>query len=178
MDPLARGGAGIGACVQIAGAWEGAVRVDCSTNLARLATARFLAADPGDIVIDQIRDAMGELANMSAGSVKPLLPKPCQISLPSVADGTDYTFTVPQGQLVLETGFNFEGEALKISVLQRKHNSLWTGLTAMSSFKADAMLDASDLCPPSDRRPPAGNEREGGICLSVASAGVSAQITN
>src|SRR5262249_22785526 len=92
----------IGACVQITGAWEGAVRVDCSFELARVATARFLAVAPEDVATEQIHDAMGELANMSAGSVKPLLPRPCQLSLPSVADGTDYTLSVPQGEVILE----------------------------------------------------------------------------
>lgn len=110
----------IGACVQITGAWEGAVRVDCSFELARLAASRFLAVEPSEVATDQIRDAMGELANMSAGSVKPLLPRPCQLSLPSVADGTDYTLTVPQGEVVLESGFEFQGEPLRITVLQRK----------------------------------------------------------
>src|SRR5512140_3147139 len=94
-----KGSRAIGACVQITGAWEGAVRVDCSLDLARLATSRFLAVDPSEVAIEQIRDAMGELANMSAGSVKPLLPRPCQLSLPSVADGTDYTLSVPQGEV-------------------------------------------------------------------------------
>ena len=112
---------GIGACVQITGAWEGAVRVDCSLKLARLATARFLATEPEQVDIAQIRDAMGELANMSAGSVKPLLPRPCQLSLPSVADGGDYTLTVPHGEIILHTGFNFEGEPLRIAVLQKKN---------------------------------------------------------
>jgi chemotaxis protein CheX len=111
---------GIGACVQITGAWEGAVRVDCSLELARLATARFLAVEPEQVDITQIRDAMGELANMSAGGVKPLLPRPCQLSLPSVADGGNYTLTVPHGEVILETGFDFQGEPLRISVLQRK----------------------------------------------------------
>jgi chemotaxis protein CheX len=111
---------GIGACVQITGAWEGAVRVDCSLELARLATARFLAAEPQAVDIEQVRDAMGELANMSAGSIKPLLPKPCQLSLPSVADGGDYTLTVPQGQVILDAAFNFAGEPLRICILQRK----------------------------------------------------------
>src|SRR4051812_42367150 len=110
----------IGACVQITGAWEGAVRVDCSVELARLATSRFLAVEPTSVDIDQIRDAMGELANMSAGSVKPLLPRPCQLSLPSVADGTDYTLTVPQGEVILQSGFEFHGERLSITVLQRR----------------------------------------------------------
>jgi chemotaxis protein CheX len=111
---------GIGACVQITGAWEGAVRVDCSLKLARLATARFLATEPEEVDIAQIRDAMGELANMSAGSVKPLLPRPCQLSLPSVADGGDYTLTVPHGEVILNTAFDFQGELLRIEVLQRK----------------------------------------------------------
>jgi chemotaxis protein CheX len=120
-DKQASRGRSIGACVQITGAWEGAVRVDCSIELARLATARFLATLPADVQIDQIRDAMGELANMSAGSVKPLLPRPCQLSLPSVADGTDYTLTVPQGEVLLESRFEFEGERLDVTVLQRRN---------------------------------------------------------
>jgi chemotaxis protein CheX len=124
-----RGAAGIGACVQITGAWEGAVRVDCSMNLARLATSRFLATEPEQVGIDQIRDAIGELANMSAGSVKPLLPKPCQLSLSSVADGSDYTLTVPQGQLVLETASNSEVKPLKVSVVQpRAQVDCWTNV--------------------------------------------------
>lgn len=111
---------GIGACVQITGAWEGAVRVDCSTSLARLATSRFLGVTPDEVDIDQIRDAMGELANMSAGSVKPLLPPPCQLSLPTVADGSDYNFTVPHGAVLLTSGFEYGGEPLKITLLQRR----------------------------------------------------------
>jgi len=111
---------GIGACVQITGAWEGAVRVDCDHRLAELATARFLGVTPAEVAIEQIRDAMGELANMSAGTVKPLLPPPCQLSLPTVADGTDYNFTVPHGEVLLASSFEHNGLPMKITILQRK----------------------------------------------------------
>ncbi len=111
---------GIGACVQITGAWEGAVRVDCSKALAQMATARFLAVSPEEVSIDQIRDAMGELANMSAGSVKPLLPPPCQLSLPTVADGSDYNFTVPHGEVLLTSAFRYGDEPVRITILQRR----------------------------------------------------------
>jgi chemotaxis protein CheX len=111
---------GIGACVLITGAWEGAVSVDCSFELATKAAARFLAIEPDFVQVDQVRDAMGELANMSAGSVKPLLPKPSQLSLPSVADGTDYTFSVPQGEVWLESRFELDGEPLRVTVIKRK----------------------------------------------------------
>jgi len=114
-------GMGIGACVLITGAWEGAVRVECSLGLARTATSRFLAMPPAEVDIEQMRDAMGELANMSAGSVKPLLPSPCQLSLPSVADGSDYTLSIPQGEVVLESSFEYEGERLNLTVLQRRN---------------------------------------------------------
>ena len=111
---------GIGACVQITGAWEGAVRVDCDQRLAQLATSRFLGVSPEEVAIDQIRDAMGELANMSAGTVKPLLPAPCQLSLPTVADGSDYNFTVPHGEVILASAFECQGWPMKITILQRR----------------------------------------------------------
>jgi chemotaxis protein CheX len=113
---------GVGACVQITGAWEGAVRVDCSKALAQLATARFLGVEPAEVNMDQVRDAMGELANMSAGSVKPLLPPPCQLSLPAVADGSDYNFTVPQGQVILTSAFDYAGERMQITIVQRRRS--------------------------------------------------------
>ncbi|MGZ4787565.1 MAG: chemotaxis protein CheX [Terriglobales bacterium] len=114
--------AGIGACVQITGGWEGAVRVDCSKTLAQVATARFLGVGPQEVEMDQVRDAMGELANMSAGVLKPLLPPPCQLSLPTVADGSDYNFTVPHGEVVLTSTFEYEGEPMKITILQRRRD--------------------------------------------------------
>jgi CheY-specific phosphatase CheX len=110
---------GIGACVQITGAWEGAVRVDCSRPLAQLVTARFLGVEPEEVEIEQVRDAMGELANMSAGSVKPLLPPPCHLSLPTVADG-DCNLTIPHVEVLLTTAFEYEGEPMKITILKKR----------------------------------------------------------
>lgn len=111
---------GIGACVQITGAWEGAVRVDCSKPLAKLATARFLGLNPEEVALDQMRDAMGELANMSAGCVKPLLPPPCQLSLPTVDDGSDSNSAVSHVEILLISAFEYEGEPVKITILQKR----------------------------------------------------------
>ena len=58
----------------ITGAWD-----DCDQRLAELATARFLGVNHDEVAIEQIRDAIGDLANMSAGAVKPLLPPPYQL---------------------------------------------------------------------------------------------------
>jgi chemotaxis protein CheX len=114
----------VGSCVQITGAWEGAVQLTFSSVLARRAAAAFLGVEPEEVNREQIRDAVGELANMSAGSIKPLLPRPCQISLPSVVDGTDYELTVRNGRRVLRAGFVHEGELLVISITEAEKRAI------------------------------------------------------
>lgn len=111
----------IGALVQITGGWEGAVRLDSSLALARVAAARFVGSEPDQVSIDQVRDAMGELANMSAGMLKNLLPGPSYLSLPSVADGSEYNFTICKSNVESEVKFECEGERLAVSLLRRKY---------------------------------------------------------
>ncbi|HLH08792.1 MAG TPA: chemotaxis protein CheX [Terriglobales bacterium] len=112
---------GIGASVQITGGWEGAVRIDSSMSLARMAAARFVGSEPEQVSIEQIRDAIGELANMSAGMIKNLLPGPSYLSLPSVADGSEYNFTIRGSNLESQAQFHCEGEPLAVSLLRRKY---------------------------------------------------------
>ena len=120
-DKSSRNEAMIGALVQITGGWEGAVRVDSSMALARVAAARFVATEPDQVSIDQVRDAMGELANMSAGMLKNLLPGPSYLSLPSVADGSEYNFTICKSNVESEVKFECEGETFAVSLLHRKY---------------------------------------------------------
>jgi len=73
-------------CVQITGAWSGAVLLSCAPGFASLA-ARTIFAGAGDPSVGEERDALGELANMVAGNLKALLPAPSYLGLPTVADG-------------------------------------------------------------------------------------------
>jgi len=111
----------IGASVQITGGWEGAVRLDSSLALARAAAARFVGTEPEQVSIDQVRDAMGELANMSAGMIKNLLPGPSYLSLPSVADGSEYNFTICKSNVESQVKFECQGEKFAVSLLHRKY---------------------------------------------------------
>jgi chemotaxis protein CheX len=43
---------------------------------------------------DDVRDVMGELANMVAGNLKSLLPRGVDLSMPSVVEGSDYSLRV------------------------------------------------------------------------------------
>lgn len=118
-DALSHGSGYIGGCVQLVGAWQGAVRVDCGQGLAQRAAMTFQGKSAGQLSLDEIRDAVGELANMVAGSVKALLPQPTHISLPSVADGNDYDLTVRHGRVLLQCPFECEGERLVVSLIER-----------------------------------------------------------
>ena len=115
----ARGAASVGGCVQLVGMWQGAVRVDCTVTLARRAAKAFAGMERGEIALEQVRDTVGELANMTAGSIKALLPQPTHSSLPSVADGSDYDLTVRRGRVLLQCPFECEGEPLLVSLIER-----------------------------------------------------------
>ncbi len=91
--------------VQIVGDWQGAVRLDIDLELARQACANLVGLEPGDLSAQDIRDAAGELANMAGGSVKALCSPTSRLSLPSVAMGRDFEFTVSQGTVVQQLSF-------------------------------------------------------------------------
>lgn len=111
-------GGAVTSSVQIVGCWHGAVCIDMPIDLARHATASLIGAEPAEISQDDIRDAAGELANMTAGGVKELLPEVCQISLPTVVMGTDFQFSVPQGVLVYRSAFSTEHGNFQVSLIR------------------------------------------------------------
>jgi chemotaxis protein CheX len=106
--------------VQIVGDWQGAVRLDTDIELCRLACSRFLGVEPGDLSADDLRDAAGELANITGGSVKALLAPNCSLSLPSVVMGQNYEFSVLQGKVIQELSFLHDSGHLLVSVLEKQ----------------------------------------------------------
>ena len=69
--------------------------------------------------LDDVRDALGELANMLGGNIKALLPAPSQISLPAVAIGSDYELSVVGTGEVARVAFTCDGQPLLVTLLQR-----------------------------------------------------------
>lgn len=70
--------------VDITGAWEGTVSISFPARLAGQVAAAMLACSVDQTTPTEIRDAVGELANMVGGNVKSLLPGPSRLSLPRV----------------------------------------------------------------------------------------------
>ncbi len=83
------------AMVGLAGSYSGLVSIHVPWPLAISFTSRMLGMEVTEID-DDVNDAMGEIANMIAGSFKQHLSKggsDIQLSTPSVVNGSDYTIT-------------------------------------------------------------------------------------
>jgi chemotaxis protein CheX len=120
LIPFDKGRGYIVSAVQIVGDWQGAVRLDIDLELARRACANLVGLEPGDLSTQDIRDAAGELANMTGGSVKAICSPTSRLSLPSVAMGRDFEFTVSQGTVILESSFLHHSGALTVSVIEKQ----------------------------------------------------------
>lgn len=105
--------------VQIHGAWEGAVGVQCSARIAR-ETAQVMFSLTGDTVaVDDLQDALGELTNVIGGNIKALLPEPCTLGLPVVVEGGDYRLRLPGANTVRRASFRMGEELVVVTMLER-----------------------------------------------------------
>jgi chemotaxis protein CheX len=78
------------ATVQLAGAWKGAVLIQCFSAQACLFAGLFLSVRTPTSVSDDVLDVLGELANMVAGNLKCVLSKGVKVSMPRVIEGADW----------------------------------------------------------------------------------------
>ena len=106
-----------GSCVQssvgITGAWNGDVTVRLGQALAERAAARMFMVDATALVEADVLDAVGELSNQVAGSVKAILPAPSDLKLPQPANA-DETPTADTGET---TTFWFQADGECFSVV-------------------------------------------------------------
>ena len=121
-EPLDKSSGYVVAAVQIVGAWQGALRLDMELKLAQATTANLLMVEQAEVSRDDLKDAAGELANMTGGSFKTLLEaefsNPCNLSLPSVAVGSDYELFIPRATLVSEELFTSEFGRLAVTIIE------------------------------------------------------------
>jgi len=109
----------VSALVQVSGAWEGAVTIECSADFAHAAAAIMFGVPAEAVSAADTVDALGELVNMTGGNIKALLAEPCRLSLPSVAEGGDLARGIPGGTLVTMLAFECLGTPLVVR-LHRK----------------------------------------------------------
>jgi chemotaxis protein CheX len=105
--------------VQISGAWEGAVAVQCAEPLARQAAQVMFGLDAALVSVAELQDVLGELTNMTGGNIKALLPEPCRLGLPVVIEGADYRLRLPGSTTMHRARFRANGELIVVTMLER-----------------------------------------------------------
>jgi chemotaxis protein CheX len=106
----------VAASVRIAGECEGSLVILCSAACARDVAAKMFEVEPAEVSFDDVRDAMGELANMVGGNIKGLLGVTCHLSLPTVEEGTANRLAMKGVEPASWVDFECEGEALSVKV--------------------------------------------------------------
>jgi chemotaxis protein CheX len=106
-------------CIQLTGAWEGSVLLHTTRKLARQMAAVMFDMDADQLGEEDIDDTMGELGNITAGNLKLILPKTCQLSLPTVVDGCDYRLEVPGSVVTTKLLLRCCDEPLIVSLLEK-----------------------------------------------------------
>ena len=92
--------------VYFAGSWKGAVLLECERPLSFALTAQLMSIEQPESVDDDVRDAMGEIANMIAGNLKSSLPAETHLSMPSVVEGSQFTLRVCGGNESMRMDFD------------------------------------------------------------------------
>jgi len=104
--------------VQIHGAWEVTVLLECSEALARRVTVTMFGVESDDLAPADLEDAVGELTNMISGSFKSLLPGACTLSTPLVLEDMDRDSTLGTSSTVAsQVAFECEGELFLVTLL-------------------------------------------------------------
>jgi len=112
-------GATIAGCVHLAGEPPAAVVIECTDAVARHAAATMFDTDPTLVSEADIRDAVGELANMAAGNLKAALPDSYQLCTPTVIIGSDFRTHLPGSERIAESVFDSAVGAFVVSVYEQ-----------------------------------------------------------
>lgn len=105
-------------CIQITGAFRGAVVLIVPRQVARNSAAAMFALDEPAIGGEEERDAIGELTNMVGGHVKSMVASPSQLALPAVVPGCDHCLDSSRLQLLAEQAMAAPGGSFLVRVYE------------------------------------------------------------
>ncbi len=112
----------ISGIIGLAGNTKGMLAIHMTNQAALAVTTAFLGMDVEEIDED-VRDAIGELANMLAGSIKSILDpggSDIKLSMPSAIYGEDYTIDCLADAQSVTVPFAFDGMGFMVELQLRK----------------------------------------------------------
>src|SRR5205809_6170657 len=108
----------ISARVTITGEWDGFLVVNCPEQLSREVATAMLQVDEEQLTLGTVFDAVGEVANMTAGNVKNLIEGLCRLTTPTVTDEADLSVPDEDSEKVFEVAFDCHDQAFSVTILQ------------------------------------------------------------
>jgi chemotaxis protein CheX len=111
------GGKYVAAKVDVIGSWNGSVTGGCTHTHARRTAGKMFDMPAESITMDELRDAVGEVANILGGNVKTLIAGKARLSLPSVAEVDDKSVFEASERDRMNVWFESEGERFVVQLL-------------------------------------------------------------
>ena len=108
----------VSASVGMSGDWDGVLLLRCHQATACFLAGEMLGTDAPPSVDGDVRDVLGEIANMTAGGLKEKLPGRSSLHLPCVIDGCRYEVTIKGGHTILSLLFSTDEHQMLFSVVQ------------------------------------------------------------
>ena len=108
----------VSAAVGISGDWNGAVVLECGTGTACHLTGLMMGSATPSRVDESVKDVIGEITNMVAGTFKNCLPGHSVLTLPCLIEGSDYSMDIIQGQRLVSQPMLYEGRGIVLSVIK------------------------------------------------------------
>ena len=101
----------VAVAVQLSGGFTGVLVQRCSHRVSLLAAGSAFEGADNDLEASDLRDAVSELAHMTAGNLKSLLPDQCRVALPTKIDHDRQA-----GETVASAAFTLQGEPLLVTL--------------------------------------------------------------
>ena len=108
--------------VYYAGAWKGALVLECCERQAIGWAERLMSLTP-PVAPEDARDGLGELTNMIAGNLKPMLPPGVSLSMPSVVEGAGHKLRILGAHETETFAFADESGPFRIALVRFLENA-------------------------------------------------------
>jgi CheY-specific phosphatase CheX len=109
--------------VQITGAWLGTVLLQCSEELAKKVAHVMFGLDSEEPTSEEVRDALAEITNVTAGNFKSLVCGHCHLSMPQVTDHVHDQPAARKDVVISRQAFGCQGELFVVTILEGQADS-------------------------------------------------------
>ena len=108
------------ASVHFTGGFRKSLMLEASPEQACVLAARFLSVDVPPTIDNDVRDVMGEMANMIGGNLKSVVSPESALSIPEVVDGTNFHFRICGGSVAERVVFEAETVCFGVSLVEAR----------------------------------------------------------